>query len=144
MKNALNNTGYLLVKAGTNSAWDNCVFAIVCLTENWKKEQAKRLEAAKLFAEDYTFHSLNYFDTAVDFYTSAGDNEPDIKAMLGKKEWVFVELGDNEWDAFPVPENALDCYELVVYSNGNARYKAYGKHTGEEFWTEEFSLTQLI
>ncbi len=42
------------------------------------------------------------------------------------------------------PENRLDCYRLSVYRNGNANYKAYGKHTSEEFWTEDFLLTELI
>jgi hypothetical protein len=44
---------------------------------------------------------------------------------------------------FLQPENNLNCYQMQVYKNGNAIYNAFGKQTGEEFWTEEFSLYQL-
>ena len=136
-------TAHLLVKANTNSEWDNCEFAIIHITEDWKKEQAKRLEAVKPFAEDYNFQSLNYYDTAVEFYRTSEDDRPDIEELLADKEWVFVELENEEQETFTVPENRLDCYRLVVYRSGNAIYKAYGKHTSEEFWTEEFDLNIL-
>ena len=57
---------------------------------------------------------------------------------------VFVEVDNEELETLSVPENRLDCYRLVVYKTGTAMYKAYGKHTSEEFYTEEFSLQQLI
>lgn len=144
MKTTDKATAHILVKANTNSEWDNCEFAIVHLSEQWKKEQAQRLELVKPFAEDFNFQSLNYYDTAVDFYRTGEEDQPDIETMLAGKEWVFVELNEEEQEAFAVPENRLDCYRLVVYRSGNALYKAYGKHTSEEFWTEEFSLHQLI
>jgi len=144
MKSAINNTGYMLIKARTNSEWDNCEFAIVYITEDWIKEQTKRLEAVNPFAGDYSFQSLNYYDSAVDFYITGENDQPDIEALLAGKEWVFVELTGDEQEAFAVPENRLNCYRLKVYGSGNAQYCAYGKHTGEEFWTGEFSLTELI
>lgn len=144
MESTTNNTGYVLIKARTNSEWDTCEFAIVHITEDWKKEQAKRLEAVQPFAGDYSFQSLNYYDTAVDFYKAGADDHPDIEALLEGKEWAFVALLEGEQENLAIPENRLDCYRLVVYGSGNAVYKAYGKHTSEEFWTEEFSLAQLI
>ncbi len=143
MKLSDNATAHILVKATTNSEWDNCEFAIVHLSQEWKKEQAKRLEAVKPFAEDFNFQSLNYYDTAVEFYRTGEEDQPNIETLLAGKEWVFVELNEEEQETFTVPENRLDCYRLVVHRNGNATYKAYGKHTSEEFWTEEFSLSQL-
>jgi hypothetical protein len=41
------------------------------------KEQQKRLEMVKPFA-DYSLQSLNYYDTAVDFYTAGEDDNPDL------------------------------------------------------------------
>ena len=136
-------TAYVLLKAGTNSEWDNCNFAIVHITEDWKKEQQKRLEMVKPFAEDYFLQSMNYYDTAVDFYRTGEDDNPNIEELLNGKEWVFVELDEQEQETFTVPENRLDCYRLVLRANGTGYYTAYGKHTSEEFWTEEFSLHQL-
>jgi len=142
MKTTDKATAYLLVKANTNSEWDSCEFAIVHIPDEWKREQAKRLEAVKPFAEDYNFQSLSYYDTTVEFYRTGEDDQPDIEKLLAGKDWVFVEMDGQE--AFTTPENRLDCYRLSVYRNGNANYKAYGKHTSEEFWTEDFLLTELI
>lgn len=137
-------TAHLLLRAGTNSEWDNCSFAIVHLSEDWKKEQAKRLKAVQPFAEDYYFQSMNYYDTAVDFYTIDEEDNPDLETWLADKPMVFVEMDKEELETLSVPENRLDCYRLVIYKTGTAMYKAYGKHTGEEFYTEEFPLTQII
>ncbi len=143
MKATNNPTAYILLKATTNSEWDNCEFAIVPITEEWKKVQAKRLETVKPFEEDYTFQSMNYSDTSVDFYSTDENGEPNMEQLLAGYQWVFVELDEGERQALTPPENRLDCYGLVVYNNGNAFYKAYGRHTSEEFWTEEFSLQQV-
>ena len=133
----------ILVKANTNSEWDNCEFAIIHLSEQWKKEQAQRLEYVKPLQGNYNFCSMNFYDTAVDFYRTGEKDQPDIENLLAGKEWVFVELENGEQETFTIPENRLDCYRLVLRANGTAYYTAYGKHTSEEFWTEEFSLHQL-
>jgi hypothetical protein len=137
-------TAYLLLKAGTNSEWDNCNFAIVHLSEEWKKEQTKRLKDVQPFADDYYFQSINYYDTAVDFYTAGDDDNPDLDKWLREKPMVFVEVNKEELETLSVPESRLDCYRLVVYKTGTALYKAYGKYTGEEFYTEEFPIIPLI
>lgn len=137
-------TEYLLLRAGTSSEWDNCDFAIIHITEDWKKEQKKRLKAVQPFADDYCFQSLNYYDTAVDFYKADDEDNPNLDVWLADKPMAFVELSNEEWEVLSVPENRLDCYRLVIYRDGAAQYKAYGKHTGEEFYTEDFSLNQII
>lgn len=137
-------TAYILLRAGTNSEWDNCDFAIVHITENWKTEQQKRLKAVEPFEDDYYFQSMNYYDTAVDFYTVDDEDNPDLEKWLGEKPMVFVEVDKDELETLSVPENRLNCYRLVLYKTGTAMYKAYGKHTSEEFYTEEFSITPII
>ncbi|MDV3805252.1 hypothetical protein CMU35_08855 [Elizabethkingia anophelis] len=137
-------TGHILVKANTNSEWDYCEFAIIHLSEEWKKEQAKRLALVTPLKGNYHFQSMNFYDTAVDFYRTGEDDQPDIEKILGDKECVFVELDEGEQKKFAIPENRLDCHRLVISANGTAYYSAYGKHTSEEFWSERFLLTQLI
>ncbi|MDE3183195.1 MAG: hypothetical protein KGM16_07235 [Bacteroidota bacterium] len=136
-------TAYLLVKANTNSEWDDCNFALIHITDEWKKEQQQRIAFLTYLQGNYHFQSVNYYDTAVDFYKKGEDDQPDIETMLADKEWGFVELDHEEQEAFTVPENRMDCYRLVLRSNGTAYYTACGKHTGEEFWTEEFDLNIL-
>ena len=51
-------TPYLMIKANTNSEWDCCDFAIISLSEDWKKEQQKRIENIKPFSDDYMLLSM--------------------------------------------------------------------------------------
>jgi hypothetical protein len=137
-------TGYILIKAHTDSEWDCCDFALIYLSEEWKRQQAKRLEAVKPFADNDTFSSINFYDSSVNFFQTGDEDEPDVEELLADKEWAFVELDDDdETDRLTSPENRLECYKLVIYRDGNARYEAIGKYTNEEFWTSEFSLQQL-
>lgn len=137
-------TEYVLLKAGTDSEWDNCNFAIIHITEEWKKEQARRLKAVQPFTDDYFFHSLRYYDTAFDFYVADEDDNPNLVKWLTEKSMAFVEIDAEEFETLTEPENRLDCYRLVIYRTGTAMCIAYGKHTGEEFYTEEFPLNKLI
>lgn len=143
MKTSDKPTTDILIKAHTNSVWDCCEFAFIHLSEDWRKRQAKRLEAVKPFKDDFNFQSMRFYDGLVQFFQS-GDEEPDMEELLADREWVFVELDDGELDEFTSPENRLDFYKIVIYRDGNARYEAFGKHTHEEFYTNEFPLHQLI
>lgn len=136
-------TGHILVRAHSNSEWDSCEFAIVSISEKWKEEQLKRLEFIKPFVEDYVFQSLSFYDYSVDFYQTGEDGLPDLDELLAGKDWTFIELNEEEPDNLTPPESSLDCYRLAIYRDGDAQYKAYGKYTGEEFWTENLPLKQL-
>ena len=143
MKKSTKPTEYLLVRASTNSEWDTCEFAIIHITEQWKQQLEKRVAAIQPFKDDYNLQSMSYYDTEVDFYTTDEDDLPDMEGLLDGKDWAFVELAKSEQDSFALPENRLDCYRMIVYRSGAACYQAYGKHSGEEFFTADFSLTQL-
>lgn len=137
-------TEYILIRAQTESEWDYCDFALIHVSEEWKKLQAERLEAVKPFANDYNFSSMNFYDIFVNFYHTGDEGEPEIEKLLADKDWAFVELESNELNSLIPPESSLFCYRIVIYRSGGARYEAYGKHTNEEFWTQVFSLQQLI
>lgn len=136
-------TGHILVRAHSNSEWDSCEFAIVSISEKWKEEQLKRLEIIKPFEEDYVFQSLNFYDYSVNFYQTGEGGLPDLDELLAGKDWTFIELSEEEPDNLTPPESSLDCYRLAIYRDGDAKYKAYGKYTDEEFWTENLPLQQL-
>ncbi len=53
-------------------------------------------------------------------------------------------LDENELENYPVPENRLDAYQLIITKYGTAQFKAYGKHTGEEFYTEDFDISLFV
>jgi len=144
MTKSAKQTEYLLTEAHTNSEWDNCAFALIHITDEWKERAKQRLEAVKPFKGDYYFQSVNYRDGAVDFYQIGEDEQPDIASLLDGKEWAFVETDEAELKNLSVPENRLNCYTLVVLCSGVAYYTASGKYSNEEFWTDDFSLQQII
>lgn len=144
MKLSNKATAYLLVKANTNSEWDNSNFAIIHITEEWKKEQQNRIEFLAPLQGNCQFQYMNFYDAAADFYKTDEDDQPDIENLLGSKNWAFVELDKNELENLTPPESELDCYRIVIRANGTGYYTAYGKHTSEEFWTNYILLTQII
>ena len=144
MKTSLTPTEYLLIKAMTNSEWDDCDFAIIHITDDWKQTQKKRLEAVKPLENDYDLKWLNYTDTNIEFFKFSEEHYPEIQKWLSERSRIFIELETDDLKRLLQPENSLNCYQMQVYKNGNAIYNAFGKHTSEEFWTEEFLLTKLI
>ncbi|UKB78562.1 hypothetical protein [Chryseobacterium sp. MEBOG07] len=137
-------TQYLLLKARTNSNWDTCDFAIIHISEDWKKDLQIRLNSIEPFTEDPMFISMAYYDTGVEFYKDDNETIPDSAEPLKDKAWSFIITNEKEIDALPIPENCLDCHELVINADGTAYYRAYGKYTGEQFWTDHFSIQKII
>jgi hypothetical protein len=141
MKATTQPTANILIRAYTNSDWDECQFAIIHCDKEWKETMKNRVECVQPFSNDYNFCCLKYYDTSVDFYRT---DEEDIEELLQDKEWVFVELNEDEQETFLVPENGLDTYSISIYRTGTAKFSACGKHTGEDFWTEEFNLKSIM
>ncbi len=137
-------TNHILLRAGTGSEWDNCDYAIIDATDAWKKDMQTKLEAVQPFGKDPNFQSLNYYNAAVNFHRRDEDEMPDIDHLLSDNAIVFVLLEGSEAEKLLVPDSRLDCYTLEVFNNGSARFTASGKHTGEQFWTDEFSLEKVI
>jgi len=147
MKRSDQPTEYIFIKAYTNSEWDYCDFAIIRITEQWRTVMRKRLNLLEPFKYDNSFYSHHYWDSPEGFYTNIVDEEDtDITDLILKEdeEWAFVTLAENELNTFPVPENRLDTHQLVLTKFGSARFKAYGKHSGEEFYTEDFGIEEFV
>lgn len=142
-------TTHILVRANTNSEFYSCDFAIITISEKWKQDQLRRLAVAKSFPDDKYFRSMCFLDRSVNFYYTNHHDLPDIDKLLGNRDWAFVEISDEELNEEELDEEEqfncnLDVYRLVICCDGDTYYTAYGEYTGEEFWTEEFSLQELL
>lgn len=60
------------------------------------------------------------------------------------KEWDFVTLNRDEEESFRNTETRLEQGLLVLYKDGSGFYKAYGKYTGEEFYTATFPVGKIL
>lgn len=144
MKVAETSTEFILLKAYTNSDWDTCEFAIVKISETWKKEWQKRLKLVEFIDDMPYFVSVLFQEYNVNFYAINEDDTPYIDTLLGNKNWQFVALEENETYKFNTPTSTLNLYQMVVCKAGYAYFQAFGKHTGEEFYTDDFNLNELI
>ena len=144
MKTTSTITDYVLIKADTDSDWDYCHFALIHCTKEWGKTMQQRLKTVQSVEAEIGFVSLNYYDTSVDFYRTDDNEQPDIRTLLGEKDWSFVELDENEQETLLAPESRLDTYRLSLYRYGTAIYTAHGKHSGDEFYTSEFPIQNIL
>lgn len=140
MKRTNKKTNTILVKAYTNSEWDNCDFAIIHIDEKWIEKMNKRIKAIENLVEDEDFNFAYYYDNSFDFYKTKN-----IEITLGSEDYSFVELEEDEESRFSIPENRLTLYRIAIYKNGYFRCLAWGKHNiEEEFFTEEINFYDLI
>jgi len=146
MKIATQPTDCILVKANSNSDWDPCNFIIVDISKAWQLLISKRLTMLEAFKEDNSFDSLVYWDAPIDFFIhSPGDHEA-LDQFLNDDhlDWVFVDLEQHHIDGLSTPESTLNAHQLVITSHCTAYYKAYGKHTGEEYWSVAINIPDLL
>src|SRR5690606_33918069 len=143
MKRADKRTDYVMVKARTNSEWDNVDFVLFHVTDGWLQTLRTRLEMLQPFTEDMDFWEHAYFGSPEGYYTSPDDWN--AEELLSESEaWAFVEATAEELEQLPTPESRLDTDQLTLDRYGNLQFKAYGKYTGEEFYTEGFNAMDFL
>lgn len=142
MKISNTPTDYLLIKALNES--ELCDFAIIHTTEEWKEIQNKRLNAVKPFENDDSFKWLNYKDEAVNFYRYSNESYTEIQKWLSENDMLFLETNNEELKKLKGIDFRMSNYQMQVFSNGNALYSCFEKHLGDEFWTVQLSLKELI
>lgn len=134
-----------MILADTASEWDNCDFAIVHITDEWRTLMRQRLSRIERFITDEDPCSIRYYDSPMGFYQNDYEKENGIpEDLLDEGEvWCYVTLDENEPEDLLLPESRLDTHILTVYPHGTALFNASGKHTGEEYWTEGFEIAEL-
>lgn len=144
MKISENPTNHILVKASTNSEWDNCDFAIITCDDKWLTCMQERFEAVNKVQGVGDFWALKFFDYSPDFFQSSDDDACEVLSKMGdNKMWAFVELEEGEEDNLSRPENALDGYIMNLFHDFTCRYTALGKHTGEKFFTKRIPIEEI-
>lgn len=142
MKISTTPTNHLLVRAYTCSDWDDCDFAVISCDHAWRERMVSRLEAAGGFKPDESFLSFHYIDNSVEFYVSQDETFFDGLPESGAP--LFIEPEKDEETSFKTPETYMDSGRLVIDRNGSAHYARYAKYTGDEFFTDSFSLPDIL
>ncbi len=146
MKRSETPTKWLLLPAFTGSEWDNVDYALLELTDGMRKHiQSGAAGVDRLNpqpGDDFAYLSL--WCSPHGWYVNGEEED------WGADEKVtFVDMEDTDPESLPRPEQQvcrpLLVFSVWVYAHGTdkrvmANFKAYGKHTSEEFWTEEFDV----
>jgi len=135
-------TEYIMLKGNATSEWDACDFAIVHITEQWKKSVSERLQLLKLFKNDNSFSCLAYSEIIEGFYRYTEETEDTI--FIGKEACCFIEVTRDELQELPEVNAELSGCELCFNNIGLAWYRAYCDQSNDQFFTETFNIKTVI
>lgn len=147
MKIVNHPTDYVLIKAKTNSQWDSCDFAIIDVSGTWKTLMRSRLERLETFWEDDSFFSHAYWEQPLGFFIHRPEEDDELRIFLDRDDELsslFVTIEDGDLDKFIRPENRLEADLILIAATGHISYRAYGKHSGEEFFTDPIDAYDLL
>jgi hypothetical protein len=144
MKKSETITDYILIRATTNSEWDSCDFAIIKLSDEWRDTMQQRIKAVEPFKNDSYFYHLSFWDAPEGFYKNIDEDDLVGEILKTESDWCFIAIDETELEKLPVPENKLEAQQILVMKNGYARFTAIGKHSGEDFYTSDFNINELI
>jgi hypothetical protein len=145
MKLSKERTGHIVVRAYTNSEWDECRFAIIDVSEDNLEVFRQRCQAIKALEDLDCFNSASFFDWNIQWF-SYPEQEGELSDCLSDINftWSYVDIEDTDLDYMNRPEQKVDAVRFCVSKGGFIDYKGYGKYTSEEFWTDDFKLEELI
>jgi len=147
MKIVFQPTEHLLIKAKTTSQWDSCDFAIVEVSKVWQSLIRSRLKMLEGFTNDESFFSLVYWDEPLGYFVHRPEEEDELRTFLNNDDeldCVFVSFEEDDRDKFMIPQNRLDAHQLLITGKGQIVYRAYGKYSGEEFFTQPIDAFKLL
>nr|WP_068890595.1 hypothetical protein [Pedobacter panaciterrae] len=144
MKRSKKPTEYIFIKANIRSSLYTVEFAILRISKEWVKLTNQRLAAIKNFEAAYCIYNHSFWHSPLRFYKSPiGENFP-VKILPKYEDWAFITLNPEEQNTLPVIETSPGAHQFIITKDGIAHFRAHGRHSGEEFWTEEFNLYKLI
>ena len=142
MKLTNERTYDILIKATVCSEWDSCNAALIedvleQTLERWR-EYDKIATDTKTNSRwsDFSYLAISENCTFLMERNDITDGIPEGKS------WSYVEDVTQE-DIDQEPEQKVVCGIMKFFGNGDVCFVAYGKHTGEEFFTEHLNINNL-
>jgi len=136
-------TDFIFLRAGVDSEYSSCEFAIIHKAKNLKEEIAKRAASLKAAKEaDDRFFSGNYLDNRVDFFYNDFKDESDEKLInfLLEESPCYINIEKEELEDLPMVEENLDLVMCKVYPDGSFFFKGSGKYSNDEYYTDDVSF----
>jgi hypothetical protein len=143
MKISSERTHDILIKATVCSEWDSCNVALV---QGVTQETLERWKGYGKVASDLKTNSSynDFIYLAIDEdCVFLMEREDVVDKISESKAWSYVEDVTEE-DLVQEPEQKVAYGIMKFFGNGDICFVAYGKHTGEEFFTERINLYNLL
>lgn len=142
MKLTNERTYNILIKATVCSEWDSCNSALI---EDVLEQTLERWREYDKIATDTKTNSrwsdFSYLAISEDC-TFLMERNDIIDGIPEGKSWSYVEDVTQE-DLDQEPEQRVAYGIMKFFGNGDVCFVAYGKHTGEEFFTEHLNINNL-
>lgn len=138
---------YIIVKAFTDSDWDTCDYALIKINGNTIGRIQEQQKAIGNMMKDSrgimnSFCKMCFYTSIVDFYCF--DEEVITEDETNLEKPYIIDLSEEQLQKLIVPEARLELYKYELYSYNSLRFTAYGKYSGDEFYTDDFDMVSLI
>lgn len=131
---------YILIRAYTQSQWDNVDFALIPFNGTLITRLAVLVDKAKELQNDFGTNEISIYSDEADFFVDDGN----LPFELPKEdEYKIVTLTDKAFGKLKRPES-INGGQVSISSYGSITFKASGKHTGEEFWCDGASFVKEL
>lgn len=132
---------YILLSAQTNSEWDNCEFALVELTKEREDYYKSMIALATELNEKHGIDVLEIYCDEASFFADMEDipNKPNPIGYDSSVSGVIIDIDDSDVESMETPDQDIRCGSMR-FSKYGVKFKGYGKHTGEEFYTDNFNF----
>lgn len=151
MKLSNKPTGYIVVPARLASEWDTCDYCLITYDDKtldkWKA-YSKAIDDLKENVQYPTeIHRLSIWEGGIDFFNlSDSDDDQEVVKHLDQQNgfpFAYVTLSEGEEEELLKPEQRVDCLQVNFYLGRSISFIGFGKHTGEEFWTNDIEIDKL-
>lgn len=138
---------YIIVKAFTDSDWDTCDYALIKIDGNTIGRIQEQQKAVGNLMKDSrgimnSFCKMCFYTSIVEFYCF--DEEVITEEETNLEKPYIIDLSEEQLQKLIVPEARLELYKYELYSYNSLRFTAYGKYSGDEFYTDDFDIVSLI
>ena len=139
---------FIIVKAFTDSDWDYCDYALIRLdgSNTIGKIQEQQKAISNLMNDSRgimnSFCKMCFYTHIVDFYCF--DEEIITEEETNLEKPYIIDLSEEQLQKLLTPEARLELHKYELYSYNSLRFTAYGKYSGDEFYTDDFDIVSLI
>lgn len=136
----------IIIKATSNSEWDKADFILLNINdEEWTTSILTAMTHCVHLDNIIRHFQRIVLSQNVDGWYIDDEENIDITNFLNQheKDWSFIDISSEEIKELTCPEQSIQ-YDVMYVNSDNIYYKAFGKHTGEEFWTSEIPFREII